>query len=90
MTVHLTTEQERRIQAIIHAGAYETVQDVVDAAIASVEQRAAPGFDGTEAELEALLLAGMESREIPEDEFWSSVDRATDAILSEHQARVRP
>jgi hypothetical protein len=29
----------------------------VDAAIAAVEQRAVPGFDGTDAELESLLLA---------------------------------
>jgi Arc/MetJ-type ribon-helix-helix transcriptional regulator len=90
MTVHLTTEQEQRIQAIIHSGAYGTVQDVMDAAIAAVEQRAGPGFDGTEAELEALLLAGMDSPEIPEDEFWNSVDHATNAMLAEHQARVRP
>jgi Arc/MetJ-type ribon-helix-helix transcriptional regulator len=90
MTVQLTTEQERRIQAIIHSGAYETVQDVVDAAIAAVEQRAVPGFHGTEAELETLLLSGMESPELPEDEFWDSVDRATDAMLAEHQTRVHP
>jgi len=82
MTVRLTNEQEQRIQAIIHSGAYETVQDVVDAAIAAVEQRAVPGFDGTEAELEALLLAGMDSPEIPEGEFWSSVEHATDAMLA--------
>jgi hypothetical protein len=38
MSVHLTTEQQERIQAIIHSGAYETVQDVVDriAAVANV------------------------------------------------------
>jgi Arc/MetJ-type ribon-helix-helix transcriptional regulator len=83
MTVHLTTEQERRIRAIIHSGAYETVQDVVDAAIAAVEQRAAPGFDGTGAELEALLRAGIDAPELPEDKFWNSVDHATDAILAE-------
>ena len=52
MTIHLTTEQEQRIQAIIHSGAYETVQDVVDAAIAAIEQRAVPGFDGTETDAE--------------------------------------
>jgi Arc/MetJ-type ribon-helix-helix transcriptional regulator len=90
MTVHLTTEQERRIQAIIHTGAFETVQDVVDAAIAAVEQRSVPGFDGAEAELEALLLAGIDSPEMPEEQFWSSVDRATDAMLAEQQARVHP
>jgi Arc/MetJ-type ribon-helix-helix transcriptional regulator len=83
MTVHLTTEQEQRIQAIIHSGAYKTVQDVVDAAIAAVEQRAVRGFDGTEAELEGLLPGGMDSTELPEDEFWNSVDPATDVALAE-------
>jgi len=90
MTVQLTTEQEQRIQAIIHSGPYETVQDVVDAAIAAVEQSAAPGFNGTEAEPEALLLAGLDSPDIPEDEFWSSVGQATDAMLAEHKASVHP
>lgn len=86
MTVQLTTEREQRIQATIHSG----VQEVVDAAIAAVEQRAVPGFDGTEAELETFLLAGMESPEVPEDEFWGSVDHATGAMLAEHQTRVHP
>lgn len=48
------------------------------------EQRAVPAFEGTEAELEALLLAGMDSPEIPENEFWSSVDHVTDAMLAAH------
>ena len=90
MTVHLTTEQEQRIQAFIHSGAYETVQDVADAAIAAVEQRAVLGFDGTEAELETLLLEGMDSPELPDDEFWGSADHATDAMLAEHTTRVHP
>jgi len=90
MTVQLTTEQEQRIQAIIHSGAYGTVQDVVDAAIAAVEQSAVPGFNGAEAELEALLLAGLDSPDIPEDEFWSSVGQATDSMLAEHKASVHP
>jgi hypothetical protein len=62
----------------------------VDAAIGAVEQRAVPRFDGADAELESLLLAGMDSPEIPEDEFRSSVDHATDAMLAEHQVRVHP
>jgi hypothetical protein len=40
--------------------------------------------------LETLLLAGMESPELPEDEFWGSVDHATDAMLTEHKTRVNP
>jgi hypothetical protein len=40
--------------------------------------------------LETLLLAGMESPELPEDEFWGSVDRAIEAMLAEHKTRVHP
>jgi hypothetical protein len=47
-------------------------------------QHGGPGFDGAETELEALLLAGMNSSsEIPEDEFWISVDYSTDAMLAD-------
>jgi Arc/MetJ-type ribon-helix-helix transcriptional regulator len=90
MTVHLTPEQEQRVEAILHSGAYQTIEDVVEAALTAVEQRAAPGFEGTEEELEALLVAGLNSAEIPEDEFWTSVDRTTDAMLAEHKTRVHP
>jgi Arc/MetJ-type ribon-helix-helix transcriptional regulator len=37
MTIHLTPEQERRVQAVITRGAYESVEQVVDAALAAVE-----------------------------------------------------
>ena len=90
MTVHLTPEQEQRIEAIIHSGAYRTIEDVVEAALTVVEQRAVAGFDGTEEELEALLIAGVNSAEIPEEEFWISVDQATDAMLTEHKTNVNP
>jgi Arc/MetJ-type ribon-helix-helix transcriptional regulator len=33
MTIHLTPEQERRIQAVISRGAYESVEEVVEAAL---------------------------------------------------------
>jgi hypothetical protein len=46
----------------------------VEAAIAAIEEPAVPSFDGTETESEALLPARMDSRELSEDEFWSSVD----------------
>jgi len=89
MTVHLTREQEQRIKAIIHSGAYQSVEDVMEAALTAVEQRAMPGFGGTEAELEVLLTEGMDSRELSEEEFWTSVDQATDAMLADHKASVR-
>lgn len=61
MTVHRTPEQERRIEAIIDCGAYSSIDDVVEAALIAVQERAAPSFDGPEEELEALLLQGIKS-----------------------------
>lgn len=58
MTIHLTPEQERRIQAVISRGAYESVEEVVEAALTAVEQRIVPGFSGTQRELDTLLAEG--------------------------------
>jgi Arc/MetJ-type ribon-helix-helix transcriptional regulator len=85
MTIHLTPEQERRVQAVINRGAYESVEEVVDAALAAVEQRTVPGFAGTQEDLDVLLAEGLASNELMEDEFWSLVNAQTDAMLSEHK-----
>jgi Arc/MetJ-type ribon-helix-helix transcriptional regulator len=87
MMIHLTPEQERRVQAVINLGAYESVEEVVDAALAAVEQRTVPGFTGTEEELDALLAEGLASKELTEDEFWNLANAQTDAMLSEHNPR---
>jgi Arc/MetJ-type ribon-helix-helix transcriptional regulator len=87
MTLHLTPEQERRIQAVIGSGAYESIEEVLEAALSAVEQRTNPEFDGTNNELEALLLEGLDSDELPEKEFWESVDKRT-AMLSDHKSRL--
>ena len=71
MTIHLTPEQERRIQEVVSWGAYESVEEVVEAALAAVEQRAVPGFEGTAAELDSLLAEGLASKELSDDEFWN-------------------
>jgi len=89
MTIHLTPEQERRVRDVIARGAYVSVEEVVEAALAAVEQRTAPGFDGTPEELEALLAEGLASRELAEDEFWDSVRVRTDALLAEHNPGPR-
>lgn len=44
MTINLTPEQERRIQAVIRRGAYESVEEIVDAALTAVEQLTVPEF----------------------------------------------
>ena len=85
MTIHLTPEQERRIQAVISKGAYESVEEVVEAALTAVEQRIVPGFSGTQQELDDLLAEGLASKEITEDEFWVSVNKQTDAMIAQHK-----
>ena len=89
MMINLTPEQERRIQEMISRGAYDTVEEVVDAALAAVEQASVPGFEGTQQELEALLAEGLASKEVSEEEFWASVNQKTDAMLAEYKATRR-
>ena len=85
MTIHLTPEQERRIQAVMKSGAYESVEELVEAALVAVEERTVPGFAGTQEELNALLTEGLASKELAENEFWGSVNQQTDALLAEHK-----
>ena len=85
MTIHLTPEREKRVQAVMGQGAYQSVEEVVDAGLAAVEQRLVPGFAGTQEELNALLAEGLASKELGEDEFWGSVSAQTDALLAEHK-----
>ena len=89
MTIHLTPEQGRRVQAVMGRGAYGSVEEVVDAALAAVEQRTASGFAGTQEELDALLAEGLASKELSEDEFWGSVNARTDALLAERKTGPR-
>lgn len=89
MMINLTPEQERRIQEVISRGAYDSVEQVVDAALVAVEQATVPGFEGTQQELEALLAEGLASKEISEEEFWTSVNKKTDAMMAEYKASRR-
>src|SRR5271165_3577102 len=89
MTIHLTPEQERRIRAVLGRGAYNSVEEVVEAALTAVEQRTVPGFAGTAEELDTLLAEGLASKQLTEDEFWSSVGKQMDALLAEHKTGRR-
>jgi len=90
MSIRLTEEQEKRIEAVMRRGAYESVEEVLDAALAAVEQRTVPGFTGTQQQLDALLLEGLASQELSADEFWRNVNRRTDSLLAKPKARARP
>jgi putative addiction module CopG family antidote len=90
MTIHLTPEQERRIQEVIRRGAYGSLEEVVEAALTAVEQRTVPGFAGTQEELDTLLAEGLASEQIAEDAYWTSVNGKTEAMLAEHKTGRRP
>ncbi len=89
MSMQLTPEQEQRIRAVVRAGAYPSPQEALDAAIAAVEVAAAPGFEGTQEELEELLLEGLNSGEAVEadESYWNSLRAKTNVIAREHTAR---
>jgi Arc/MetJ-type ribon-helix-helix transcriptional regulator len=89
MTINLTPEQESRLQALLSRGAYESVDQVVEAALAAVEQRTLPGFAGTPDELDTLLSEGLASGELAESEFWSSITQRTNALLAEYKSGRR-
>ena len=90
MTIYLTPEQERRLQAVIRRGGYGSLEEAVEAALTAVEQRTVPGFAGTQEELDTLLAEGLASQQLGEDEFWDSVNRQTDSMLTEHKSARRP
>jgi len=85
----LTPEQERRIQAVLSRGAYNSLEEVVEAALRAIEQRTLPGFGGTPEELGTLLAEGLASKQLTEEEFWGSVHKQTDALLSEYSTVSR-
>lgn len=85
MAIQLTPEQEMRIQAVVNAGAYPSAQEALDAAVTAVEIAAGPGFEGSQDELEGLLMQGMASRELSEEEFWDAVEQKTGAMPAAHK-----
>jgi Arc/MetJ-type ribon-helix-helix transcriptional regulator len=87
MAIQLTLDQEQRLQAIVNAGGYPSVDEALSAALAVVETKVNLAFEGAEGELDELLAEGEASSELSEEEFWSSVDRKTDAMLAVHPFR---
>ncbi|MGA8539357.1 MAG: hypothetical protein WB566_07645 [Terriglobales bacterium] len=90
MTIDLTPEQERRLHTLMRRGAYASIGEVVEAALAAVEQRTLPSFSGTPAELDALLSEGLASKELAETEFWRFVNKQTDTLRAERRTGSRP
>ena len=87
MAIQLTPEQEQRLQAVVNAGAYASAEEALDAALTVVEKTAVHSFEGTQEELEGLLMEGLASKELSEEEFWHSVDSQTNAMLAASKNR---
>ena len=87
--MQLTPEQERKIQAVVSAGAYSSIEEALDAAVAAVESAAAPGFEGTGEELDGLLMEGLNSGDAVEanEGLWNRLRAQTDQIVAEHRGR---
>ena len=66
-----------------------TAREALDAAVAAVELVAPPGFEGSNEELGSLLLEGLNSKELSEEEFWNSIDGDTNAMLAPHKPGLR-
>jgi hypothetical protein len=45
---------------------------------------------GTPQELDTLLAEGLASQQLGEDEFWTSLNQETDALLDERKTGRRP
>ena len=88
-TIHLTPEQGRRVRAVVRGGAYDSVEEVVEAALTAVEPRTVPGFAGTREELDALLAEGALSKQLSEQDLWEVVNKQTNALLDENENRTR-
>jgi hypothetical protein len=89
MALQLTPEQELRIQAVANAGAYRSTEEALNAALAVVETVAVPDFEGTQDELETLLLDGLDSGAPVEadDGFRSRLTKETDRMATEQGPR---
>jgi putative addiction module CopG family antidote len=82
MSIQLTPEQEQRIRTVVNAGAYRSAEEALDAAVAAVEIAGAPDFEGTQEELEELLIEGLHSGEPVEADraFWNRLRAETDEM----------
>lgn len=87
MAIQLTQEQEHRLTEVVRSGAYPSVEEALEAAVAGVEDAENLGFEGSEEELDRLLMEGIESGGAVEvnEEFWGRITAETDRMLSEYQ-----
>ena len=80
MSIQLAQEQEQRLQAVVTGGAYPSTEEALNAALCEIE--------GSEDELNALLLEGLDAGESTDAvDVWQRVTSQTDEMLAEHETR---
>jgi len=89
MSIQLSIELERRLEAVVARGAYATAQEALDAGVAALELASDPLPEAEQREIELLLKEGIASATESEQEFWAAVDAETDSLLAEHRSSAR-
>lgn len=73
----------------MNSGAYPNAEAALNAALSVVERTTGCGFEGSEEELEELLLEGLNSGESTDgEEVWQRIRAKTDAMIAEHKASL--
>lgn len=73
---------EKRIQAVVDAGAFSTPELALQAAVELVEAAAENDFEGSHEELGALLKQGLDSKLMSEEEFWKAADAEIEEMFA--------
>ena len=73
---------EKRIQAVVDAGAFSTPELALEAAVELVEAAAKNDFEGSPEELGAVLKQGLDSKMMSEKDFCNAADAEIEGMLA--------
>jgi hypothetical protein len=82
MALVISERLEKRIQAVVDAGAFSTRELALEAAVELVEAAAENDFEGSHEELGALLKQGLDSKLMSEEEFWKAADAEIEEMFA--------
>ena len=89
MAIVISERLEKRIQAVVDAGAFSTPELALEAAVELVEAAAENDFERSPEELGAVLKQGFDSKLMSEEEFWKAADAEIEEILAVRTAARR-
>lgn len=89
MAIQLTTEQEQKLDSVVKTGAYPSTEEALNAALAAFGEVNANDFEGSQAELDELLLEGINSGEpiVADAAFWERLRNDTDQMVSDSRVQ---